>query len=170
MTREDRPNLDKNGRDSNPDPITGEPGSSGGNRCGCRRRGRGGRCRGGLVGGPVAPPSALRSVPWPAASPQGVAESIDPTVEDAYWRENYARRPYYDQRSSYDVFRPAYKYGWESRSRYANRSFDEVEPELRRKWESAKDGSKLAWDKASLPRTMRGIGSSILARESIPPR
>ena len=79
---------------------------------------------------------------------KGVAESIDPTVEDTYWRENYAERPYYDQKTSYDEYRPAYQYGWESRAKSASRSFDEAEPELRRDWESAKDRSKLAWDKA----------------------
>jgi hypothetical protein len=79
---------------------------------------------------------------------KGVAESIDPTVEDNYWRENYAQRPYYDQNTSYDDYRPAYRYGWESRAKHASRSFDEAEPELRRDWESAKDRSQLAWDKA----------------------
>jgi hypothetical protein len=39
---------------------------------------------------------------------KGVAESIDPTVEDAYWRENYATRDY-----------PT-----------PGRSFEDVEPEL----------------------------------------
>ena len=34
---------------------------------------------------------------------KGIAESIDPTVEDAYWRENYANRSYYDQ--SHDLRR-----------------------------------------------------------------
>jgi len=79
---------------------------------------------------------------------KGVAESIDPTAEDAYWRENYASRPYHDQTTSYDEYRPAYQYGWESRSRYADRTFDEVEPDLQRDWESARGQSSLAWDRA----------------------
>ncbi len=60
------------------------------------------------------------------------------------------QRPYYDQNTSYDEYRPAYQYGWESHPLYEGRSFDEAEPELRREWESAKDKdrSRLAWDKA----------------------
>src|SRR5262249_23748755 len=79
---------------------------------------------------------------------KGIAESIDPTVEDAYWRENYSTRPYYEQTAPYEEYRPAYKYGWESRARCGTRSFDEVEPELSRDWEAARDRSKLTWDKA----------------------
>jgi hypothetical protein len=81
---------------------------------------------------------------------KGVAESIDPTVEDAYWRQNYAQRPYYDQKTSYDEYQPAYQYGWESRAKHASRSFDDAEPELRREWDVAKHRSKLAWDQAKL--------------------
>ena len=39
-------------------------------------------------------------------------------------------------------------YGWESRSRYAGRSFDEVEPELGRGWTQARGKSSLDWEKA----------------------
>jgi hypothetical protein len=152
MTRDDRPNRDKSGRDSNPDPITGEPGAHPvGTGVGAAAAGAAAGAAGGLVGGPVgAAVGAVIGAVAGGLAGKGVAESIDPTVEDAYWRENYTQRPYYDQRSSYDAYRPAYKYGWESRSKYANRSFDEVEPELGREWESAKDRSKLTWDKAKL--------------------
>ena len=79
---------------------------------------------------------------------KGIAESIDPTVEDAYWSEHHKTRPYVDQDSSYDDYRPAYQYGWESRAQHADKSFDEVETDLGRNWESAKANSKLSWDKA----------------------
>jgi len=82
---------------------------------------------------------------------KGVAESIDPTTEDAYWRENYTSRPYHDASYSYDDdLAPAYRHGWESRGRYADRSFDDAEPDLRRDWESAKAKSSLTWDRAKL--------------------
>src|SRR4029453_3919775 len=42
---------------------------------------------------------------------KGVAEMIDPTVEDAYWRDNYADRPYVTKGASYDDYGPAYRYG-----------------------------------------------------------
>ena len=74
--------------------------------------------------------------------------------EDEYWRRHFASRSYVDAGSSYDAYRPAYRYGWESRARYPDRSFDEAERELRRdweqvprdmEWERAKDAVRDAW-------------------------
>jgi uncharacterized protein YcfJ len=50
-----------------------------------------------------------------------IAESIDPTVEDAHGRANYSSRPYVEKGGSYNDYGPAYRYGWESRGRYADR-------------------------------------------------
>jgi GNAT superfamily N-acetyltransferase len=60
----------------------------------------------------------------------GIAEGIDPTVEDAYWRDNYKSRPYVQSNSSYEDYQPAYRYGWESRGQYANRTWDQAENDL----------------------------------------
>jgi len=82
---------------------------------------------------------------------KGIAESIDPTVEDSYWRDNYASRPYYDETAEYDVYRPAYQHGWEARTKYADRTFDEVEPDLQRDWDATHARTtKLPWTKARL--------------------
>jgi len=82
---------------------------------------------------------------------KGVAETVNPTAEDTYWRENYASRPYYDSSSTYDDYRPAYQHGWEARGRYADQSFDEIEPDLEREWSSNRaHSSKLSWQKAKL--------------------
>jgi hypothetical protein len=78
---------------------------------------------------------------------KGVAESVNPTVEEAYWRENYKTRPY-AANATYDEFAPAYRYGWESRSRYEGRDFDDVERDLARNWDKAKASSQLDWTKA----------------------
>jgi hypothetical protein len=69
---------------------------------------------------------------------KGVAESIDPTAEDNYWRDNYSSRPYIDSSASYDDYGPAYGYGVNSYSKYPGRSFDEVESDLSRDWDSAR--------------------------------
>jgi hypothetical protein len=81
---------------------------------------------------------------------KSIAESIEPTAEDAYWRENYKNRPYYDAstKHEYSEYQPAYRYGWESRTRYGDQTFDEVEPRLRRDWEAAKAHSRLSWEHA----------------------
>ena len=81
---------------------------------------------------------------------KGAAEAINPTAEDAFWRENYRSRPYVPQGSAYDEFAPAYRYGWESRSRYSGRRFEEVESDLGRNWDRARGDSSLTWDRAKL--------------------
>jgi hypothetical protein len=49
---------------------------------------------------------------------------------------------------SYDDYAPAYRYGAESYSKYPDRSFDDVEPELSRDWSSARGRSSLEWEHA----------------------
>ena len=51
-------------------------------------------------------------------------------------------------RAAYDEYAPAYRYGWESRSKYQGRKFDEVESDLGRDWDRAKGRSRLGWENA----------------------
>lgn len=143
-------NDNKKAPDANPDPITGAPGSHPvGVGVGSAGAGTAGAVIGGLVGGPVgaAIGAAIGSVAGGMAG-KGVAESINPTVEDAYWRENYSKRPYVQAGTDYAALQPAYQHGWEARSRYAGKAFNDVEPDLRRDWEGSQYGSRLGWDKA----------------------
>jgi hypothetical protein len=78
------------------------------------------------------------------------SDVVDPLVEDTYWRDNYANRPYASTDTSYSEYAPAYRYGWESRGKYAGRRFEEVESDLEQGWEKAKAQSKLAWSKAKV--------------------
>src|SRR5438270_13023208 len=102
---------------ANRDPITGEPGAHPvGTGIGAVAGGAAAGAAGGAMAGPVG--AAVGAVVGGVAgglAGKGVAESIDPSAEDAYWRENYASRPYHDQTTSYDEYRPAYRYGWEAR-------------------------------------------------------
>lgn len=141
---------DKTGRDMNRDPISGAPGAHPiGTGLGAGGGGAAGAAIGAAVGGPAGAVvgAAVGAVAGGLAG-KGVAEMIDPTAEDAYWKTNYNNRPYVDQSSSYDDYGPAYRYGWESRSQYPGRKFDEVQDDLSRGWEKAKGKSKLGWDKA----------------------
>jgi hypothetical protein len=79
---------------------------------------------------------------------QGVANAVNPTVEDAYWRENFAKREYVERDRPYADYGPAYRYGWEAHARSAHRPFHEVERELELGWAKAKGESKLAWEQA----------------------
>jgi len=80
---------------------------------------------------------------------KSVAESIDPTAEEAHWRQHYASRPYVEKGGSYDDYGPAYRYGWEAWTHHKDRSsFDDVERELGKSWEGARGNSHLTWDRA----------------------
>lgn len=136
--------------DSNPDPITGAPGAHPvGVGVGAASAGAAGALIGGIVGGPVgaAIGAAVGSVTGGMAG-KGLAESVNPTVEDAYWRENFSHRPYVQPGTSYDDLRPAYQHGWEARSRYVGKGFGDAEPHLRRDWEGGPHGTRMDWEKA----------------------
>jgi hypothetical protein len=138
----DDPNLNR-------DPLSGTPGS---HPVGVGVGAAGGATAGaviGAVGGPVgaAVGAAVGAVAGGLAG-KGVAEAIDPTVEDKYWGENYSSSPYVTRGTDYGTYQPAYRYGWESYSRYPGRSFDEVEPELQRDWDQHRGVSALTWENA----------------------
>ena len=79
---------------------------------------------------------------------KGVAESIDPTRELTYWRENYKTRPYADKATAFDEYESAYGYGVSSYTKYPGRSFDDVDSDLSRDWNASRGKSTLAWDRA----------------------
>ena len=142
----------KTDRDANPDPITGAPGSHPiGTGVGAAAAGAAGAAIGSVVPGiGTAIGGAIGAVVGAVGggyAGKAVAEAIDPTTEDAYWRENHKTRPY-AAGASYDEYRPAYQYGWESRTKYEGRKFDEVESDLGRDWESRRGSSSLGWEKA----------------------
>ena len=136
--------------DTNPDPITGEPGAHPvGAGLGAAAAGAAAGAAGGAMAGPVgAVAGAVIGGVAGGLAGKGIAESIDPTAEHAYWRDQYTNRPYYDSATSYDEYAPAYQYGWESRARYHDRSWDQVESDLSRDWGAAKAKSRLNWEKA----------------------
>ena len=65
-----------------------------------------------------------------------------------FGKENYANRPYAEKGLSYDAYRPAYRTGYEGRTRYAGRKYEEVEADLERDFERTKGDSTLTWNQA----------------------
>ena len=109
----------------------------------------GGAAAGAAIGGMTGPVGAAVGAAAGAivGAVTGSAIKVDPVVEDTYWRDNYKDRPYVAG-GTYDDFGPAYAHGFSSYSKYPNRSFDDVEPELERDWSSTRGSSTLEWDKA----------------------
>jgi hypothetical protein len=142
----------------NPDPITGAPGAHPiGTGVGAAGGGAAGAAVGAAIGagmsGPAAPVgAAIGAVVGAVAgglAGKGAAEAVNPTAEDAFWRENFRSRPYYESLYTYEQdYRPAYEYGWRTRSANAGKKFDEVEPTLSGGWDTTRAGSRLDWNKA----------------------
>jgi hypothetical protein len=135
---------------ANLDPITGTPGAHPvGTGVGAVLGGAAAGAAIGTVAGPVGTLiGATVGVVVGGLAGKGVAEAIDPTLEDAYWRENYSARPYVAQGSSYDDYGPAYGYGVDAVNRYPGRTFEEAEADMSREWTGRSGTSTLHWDGA----------------------
>jgi hypothetical protein len=136
----------KHDKSRNPDPITGEPGSHPvGTGIGAAAGGAAAGAATGSFAGPVgtAVGAAVGAVVGGLAG-KGIAEKIDPTREDAYWRENHVRQTWAKNRP-YDDFAPAYRVGYQGYAQYGTtgKTFAETEADLRRDYE--KQQAKLAW-------------------------
>jgi hypothetical protein len=142
-------NQDKRG-EPNRDPLSGKPGAHPvGTGIGAAAGGMAAGAAAGSVAGPVGTVAgAVAGAVAGGLAGKAIAERIDPTVEEAYWRENYTARPYIRSGYTYDDYGPAYMYGVENYARYNGASFDEVEPDLSRDWQRAKGKSRLAWEDA----------------------
>lgn len=68
------------------------------------------------------------------------------TDEERWWRDNYRTRPYVDANRSFDEYRPAYRYGYESARRLGSRNWDEAEPELRAGWDRYEERGQSTWE------------------------
>ncbi len=132
------------------DPITQEPGS---HPFGTATGSTTGAVAGAVLGEAVAGPAGalvggtLGAIAGGAAGHRA-AERVNPTIEDAYWRDNFSNRPYVRRGSDYDEYRSAFRYGWESHSRQRGRRFEQVESELERGWDRARGESRLSWKDA----------------------
>ncbi|MEY4938329.1 MAG: hypothetical protein RIQ93_64 [Verrucomicrobiota bacterium] len=142
-------NRDKKDKSRNPDPITGAPGSHPvGTGLGAAAGGAAAGAAAGTVAGPVGTlaGAAVGAIVGGLIG-KGVAEKIDPTIEDRYWRENHSRQGYAKGRP-FEDFHPAYRVGYEGYSEFgaAGDTFENREAELRRRYEQQR--GTLGWDEA----------------------
>ncbi|MBI2769514.1 MAG: PA2169 family four-helix-bundle protein [Burkholderiales bacterium] len=135
-------------RDMNRDPITDEPGA---HPVGTGIGATGGAVAGatvGSIGGPIgtAVGGVVGAVVGGLAG-KAAGEAVNPTAEEAYWRENYVNEPYYQKDRTFDDYSPAYRLGLTGRTRY-NEDWSTAEPKLASEWETARAGSPLSWPEA----------------------
>ena len=81
---------------------------------------------------------------------KAIGKSVNPTKEEAYWRDQHQHQKYFNSLNTYDSYAPAYRFGIEAHSTYAGRPFDEIEAQLGKQWESSRGASRLTWDTAKL--------------------
>ena len=98
----------------NRDPITGTPGSHPlGTGTGAASGGVAGAVVGMAVGGPAG--SLIGAAVGAVAgglSGSSLAEAVNPTEEEAFWRETYTREPYYASNRSFEYYAPGFRAGW----------------------------------------------------------
>ena len=140
-------------RDANRDPITGTAGSHPvGVGVGAAV---GGAATGAAIGTVAGPAGALVGAAVGAVAGglvgKGAAEAIDPTVEDVYWKQHYATEPYYKPGRTYKDYAPAYRAGYEGRTRHQARTFEEVERDLEIEYNKRRAENGLPWDESRAP-------------------
>jgi hypothetical protein len=137
--------------DMNRDPISNTPGS---HPVGTAVGATGGAVAGALAGGLFGPIGMLVGGGIGAVAGGGaghaVAEEVNPTGEIEYWRTEHKNRKYYDSGQDFERdYLPAYRHGWEARSAYGERDWDEdLESELASDWEDMRAESGLDWEDA----------------------
>jgi uncharacterized protein (TIGR02284 family) len=135
-------------RDLNRDPITDEPGA---HPIGTGLGAAGGAVAGaaaGAIGGPVgAAVGGVVGAVVGGLAGKAAGEAVNPTAEEAFWRENYDKQPYYENGRSFDDYGPAYRLGLSGRSRFED-PWTSVEPKLASEWDRTRGSSSLDWPKA----------------------
>jgi hypothetical protein len=123
---------------------------------------------GGAIGGPAggAIGAAVGAVVGGAAADQ-IQNELDPKLEELYWQENFKHRPYYTDGDNYDVYLPAYRFGWEAaiRKEFAGQEFAEIEPRLAYRWQE-EHGHEKSWN--SVRAIVRDAYDRILQRHYQP--
>lgn len=156
MTMSNFPGTDsRRGKSANLDPITKTPGSHplgtgvGAAAGGVAGAAAAGAALGTAVGGPVGTAAGLvvGAVVGGLAG-KAVAEKIDPTAEEAYWREAHRNEPYVTRDDSYEDYAPAYRVGYTGQESHPGQSFDEAEGDLKSEYNRQRGSSRLGWDKA----------------------
>lgn len=138
-------------RDANPDPITGAPGSHPvGTGIGAASGAATGAALGAL-GGPIgAIIGGIAGAVTGGAVGKGIGEWVDPTAEEAYWRDAYRDRDYVRDGAEYDEYHPAYRYGYSAygQEKLRGRRYDDVRSNLEQSWNDNRGESSMEWESA----------------------
>ena len=76
-----------------------------------------------------------------------MATVINPTAEEAYWRDAFRREPYYRSEFTYEDYSPAYRVGYTGPVRRSG-EFEQLEPVLKDDFDRVRGKSRLHWEEA----------------------
>lgn len=176
-------------QDANRDPLTGAPGAHPvGTGLGAAAGGAAGvagaAATGAAMGTAVGPAGTIAGAAVGAVvgglAGKGIAEKINPTEEDAYWREHHSSQPYYTEDYTFDDYAGAYRTGYEGWGRHgaSGRTFEDLEPEFRSeyernwgnksrvKWDQARNAARAAWERVINRRLEDYVGYDVVDRQN----
>lgn len=141
--------MAQDNNDRNLDPLSREPGAHPvGTGLGAAAGGAAAGAAAGIIAGPVgAVVGAVIGAVAGGLGGKAAAEAVNPTAEEAYWKDNFASEPYYEKGRSFNDYAPAYRLGLNGRTQHVG-SFEDAEPRLSSDWESRREGSALSWTEA----------------------
>lgn len=175
--------------DANPDALTGEPGSHPfATGVGAVATGAAAMAAAAVVAGPVGVvAAAIGGTLIGAYAGKAVGEVLDPTAEDAYWRENHPVQPF-GKDEPFEDYAVAYRTGYTGFRE--GKSFDEREADLRMEyeggpqktaaagapakavhWDKAREAARVAYNRVGRGEAVRkqsvhtGVSESILSEE-----
>jgi hypothetical protein len=98
----------------------------------------------------MAEPGARRTMSFPRTAmtiERDFPRIINPTAEEAYWRDAYRSEPYYRSEFTYEDYSPAYRVGYTGPVR-RNGEFETLEGELKNDFDRVRGRSRLRWEEA----------------------
>ena len=114
----------------------------------------------GMVGGPVG--VFVGGTVGAILGALGDYAAVDATDPDySYWRDNFRDQPgFVGDYNFEDDYSPAYRLGYQGRTRYVGKTWQEADADLARDWDAVKGKSRVTWDEA------RAAGHAAWHRES----
>ena len=170
---------------ANPDPLTGEAGAHPvATGIGAAAVGAAGLAVSAVVAGPIGVAVATAGGAFAGGYVgKAVGEILDPTAEEAFWREEHANQPYAETEIGFDDYLAAYRTGYEGYRHFGaeGRTFDHAEPELqqlylrtpaRLPWPKARFAARAAWNRVQASHAKKdepahtGVGEAVSSENS----
>jgi hypothetical protein len=177
---------DSKNTEANPDPLTGEAGAHPvATGIGAAAAGAVGLAASAAIAGPIGVAVATAGGALVGGYVgKAVGEVLDPTAEEAFWREEHPKQTYAEKEVGFDDYLAAYQTGYEGYQHFgrAGRSFEEAEPDVRDlylrtsarlPWPKARFAARAAWQRVHNARANKaepartGVGEAVLSENAL---